>query len=146
MRPHVVLLGLHPDGTLHDAALHGLEVDQNLPSIRLDERLIFANTSYFEEMIHRTNEQFPEASYLAIVCNGINAIDVSGTEMLKDVAGHLEHHDVQLLLIGVKSQVMEVMKVSGLNQLVGNENIFSNYEQARKEVYARLPSDMTYAI
>ncbi len=146
MRPHVALLGLHPDGTLHDAALHGLEVDQNLPSIRLDERLIFANSSYFEEVVLRTSEQFPDARYLAIVCNGINEIDVSGTEMLKDVAGQLEHQGVRLLLIGVKSQVLDVMTVSGLADLVGTDNVFSTYDLARHEVYARLPSDMTYTI
>ena len=146
MRPHVVVLGEDTDGTLRDAALRGLEVDQNLPSIRLDEQLFFANVSYFEEMIHRACEQYPQARYLAIVCDGINDIDVSGTEMLKDVVGQLDHHGVQLLLIGVKSPVMGVMKSSGLDEVVGAENIFSNYAQARKEIYSRLPSDMTYTI
>ncbi|MEI6891085.1 MAG: sulfate permease [Pontiella sp.] len=146
MRPHVAVLGQHPDGRLRDAAVHGLEVDSNLPAIRLDEQLFFANIAYFEERIIHTAETFPDAKYLAIVCDGINEIDVSGIDVLQDVTRQLEHQGTQLLLIGVKNQVMEVMKLSGLDTLIGIENIFPNYEAARKEIYARLPSDMTYAI
>lgn len=146
MRPHIVLLGRHTDGRLRDAKIHGLDVDSNLPAIRLDEQLFFANSAYFEERIIQTSELFVDAHYLAIVCDGINEIDVSGTDMLKDVAGQLKHHETQLLLIGVKSQVMNVMKLSGLDALIGGENIFPDYDSARKEIYSRLPSDITYAI
>lgn len=146
MRPHVALLGLHADGVLRDADRHGLAVDPNMPAIRLDGRLFFANVSYFEERVHEVCERFPNARYLAVVCNGINEVDASGTEMLKEVAGQLGHRGVELLLIGVKSQVMKVIVSSGLDAVVGEENIFASHEQARKEIYARLPSDMTYAI
>ena len=146
MRPHVAVLGPHPDGRLRDAAVHGLEVDSNLPAIRLDEQLFFANIAYFEDRILDTAETFSEAHYLAIVCDGINEIDVSGTDMLKEVTHQLAHQGTQLLLIGVKNQVMEVMKLSGLEALIGEDNIFPNYDAARKEIYARLPSDLTYAI
>ncbi len=146
MRPHVALLGLHPDGSMRDADLHNLEIDPNLPAIRLDGRLFFANASYFEEMVYAACERFPHARYLAIVCSGINEIDASGTEMLKEVADQLKHNGVQMLFVDVKAQVMEVMRLSGLDREVGEENMFATFEKARREIYARLPSDLTYSI
>ncbi|MEE9369239.1 MAG: SulP family inorganic anion transporter [Pontiella sp.] len=146
MRPHVALLGLHPDGAMRDADLHNLEIDPNLPAIRLDGRLFFANASYFEESVYAVCERFPQARYVVVVCNGINEIDASGTEMLKDVASQLKANDVQLLFVGVKNQVKDVMRVSGLDREVGEENFFGTFEHARSEIYARLPSDITYAI
>jgi SulP family sulfate permease len=146
MRPHVALLGLHPDGAMRDADLHNLEIDSNLPAIRLDGRLFFANASYFEENVYAVCERFPEARYVAVVCNGINEIDASGTEMLKEVTAQLKANGVQLLFVGVKKQVKDVMHLSGLDREVGEENFFGTFEAARTEIYVRLPSNMTYAI
>lgn len=146
MRPHVALLGLHPDGSMRDADLHGLKIDPNLPAIRLDGRLFFANTAYFEEMVYLACERFPKARYLAVVFSGINEIDASGTDMLKEVCAQLKLGGVELLFVDVKTQVMHVIRLSGLDREVGETNIFPTFEKARKEVYARLPSDLTYTI
>jgi len=146
MRPHVALLGRHPDGAMRDAEVYNLKVDSNLPAIRLDGRLFFANASYFEEVVYSTCERFPKAHYLALVCNGVNEIDASGTEMLKGVAAQLGDNGMQLLLVGVKKQVMDVMRRSGLVREVGEENIFGSFERAQQAIYARLPSDLSYTI
>jgi SulP family sulfate permease len=138
MRPHVALLGLHPDGAMRD--------DPNLPAVRLDGRLFFANAYYFEEQIHAVCERFPSARYVAIVCNGINEIDASGTEMLKDLSGQLQVDGVELLFIGVKHKVIDVMRASGLNRMVGEANFFGTFDHARQEIYDRLPSDLSYTI
>jgi len=146
MRPHVALLGIHPDGALRDADLHALKSDPNLPAVGMDGRLFFANVAYFEEQVHGICERFPKAHHLVVVCNGINEIDASGTDMLKEVAVYLEANGVQLLLVGVKKQVLDVMHRSGLIQVVGEENLFGSYERAQKAIYARLPSDLSYTI
>ncbi len=146
MRPHVALLGHHPDGAMRDADLHGLEIDPNLPAVRIDGRLFFANASYFEESVYSVCERFPQARYIAIVSDGINEIDASGTEMLKDVASRLQANGVQLLFVGVKNQVKGVMQLSGLDREVGEENFFGTFDSARTEIYNRLPSDLTYTI
>ncbi|MDH3981556.1 MAG: SulP family inorganic anion transporter, partial [Kiritimatiellaceae bacterium] len=144
MRPHVALVAQASDGALCDAALHGLEIDRNLPAIRLDGRLFFANVAYFEEQVHAACDRFPSARQLAIICNGINEIDVSGTEMLKELAEQLQAQGIDLLFIAVKHQVMEVMRASELDRVVGTGNFFNTFDQAREEVYARLSSDLTY--
>lgn len=146
MRPRIPLLGIHPDGTLRDAEKHQLEVDDTLPTIRLDDPLIFANCYYFEERIHETIEHFPKARYLAIIGNGMNQIDTSGTEILKEIDEKLAVNGTQLLFVGIQSAVREAMRRSGLESQVGEENFFSDYTHARTEAYARLPSDQSYAI
>lgn len=146
MHPHVALLGLHPDGAMRDAEAHNLKTDPNLPAIRLDGRLFFANAAYFEEIVHHTCDEHPQARYLVVVCDAINGIDASGTEMLKELTAYLREKGVQLLFVGVKSNVFKVMHRSGLDKMVGRENMFGTFERARKAVYERLPSDMNYTI
>ncbi|MDF7800482.1 SulP family inorganic anion transporter [Pontiellaceae bacterium B1224] len=146
MRPHVSLLGRHPDGALRDADFHGLEVDRNLPAIQLDGRLFFANAAYFEDQVHQHLERVPESRNVAIIFSGINEIDSSGTEMLKELHGQLRHRGIQLMFVGVKQQVLEVLESSGLVERVGRENFFGTYEHAIEEVFARMPSDISFTI
>lgn len=146
MRPHVAVLGRAPDGSLHDADLHHLQVDQLLLAIRLDGRLFFANAAYFEEQVHAALDRFPKAHSVAIISSGINEIDSSGAEMLKELYGQLRLRGITMVFVGVKHQALSVIQSSGLEELIGKEAFYSTFEQARREVYARLPSDISYTI
>ncbi|MDF7809168.1 SulP family inorganic anion transporter [Pontiellaceae bacterium B12219] len=148
MRPKVRLLGLHKDGALRDADFHGLEVDHNLLAIRLDGRLFFANAAYFEDQVHYHLDRVPESKNVAIIFYSINEIDSSGTEMLKELHGQLKHKGIQLLFVGVKRQVQNVLASSGLEEIVGEENFFGTFEHAREAVYERLTAAAasTYSI
>lgn len=146
MRPKVAVLGRHPDGSLRNADLHHLEVDRQLLAIRLDGRLFFANVAYFEDRVHEVMDRFPESKYIAIMFTGINFIDSSGIEMLKELKGQLHHQGITLMFVGVKNQVLNVMQNSGLEEVVGQENFFGTFDHARDEAYSRLPSDITYTI
>lgn len=146
MRPHVAVLARHPDGSLRDADLHHLEVERLLLAIRLDGRLFFANAAYFEDQVHAALRRFPEAKHVAIIFSGINEMDSSGAEMLKELHGQLRHLGVSMMFVGVKSQVLAVMTASGLTVLVGEDNFFGTYDRARQAVIARMPSTMTYTI
>jgi len=146
MRPHVAVLGRHPDGALRNADLHHLEVDRLLLAIRLDGRLFFANAAYFEEQVHAALDRFPEARHIAVIFTGINEIDSSGTEMLKELHGQLKLRGIKMVFVGVKNQVLSVMQASGLEELVGKEAFFGTFENARDDIHSRLPSDVTYAI
>ncbi|MDF7826637.1 SulP family inorganic anion transporter [Pontiellaceae bacterium B12227] len=146
MRPHIALLGRRADGKLEAVDVRSTEVDRNLPAIRLDGRLFFANAAYFEDQVHGHLEQIPESRNVAIIFDGINEIDSSGTEMLKELTGQLGHKEVQLIFVGVKPQVREVLVSSGLVELVGRSNFFGTYGEAYNEVIARMPSDMSFSI
>jgi sulfate permease, SulP family len=146
MRPHVAVLGRHPDGALRDADLHDLEIDHVLPAIRFDGRLFFANAAYFEDQVHSAVDRIPDVQRVAIIFNGINAIDSSGTEMLKELHGQLNHRGVQVLFVGVKNQVLKVIRASGLEDTIGKQHFFGTYDHARDHAAETLATAQTYSI
>ena len=136
MKPNVAMLGRHEDGTYRNAQKHGLTVDPVMPSMRFDGRLYFANTTYFEEQIFRICEEYPAAKFIAVDCQGINAIDASGEEMLHNIVTRLRGSGVQLLFSGVKEPVRTVLDKSGLAEKIGEQNFFHKLDAARASISA----------
>lgn len=134
MKPHVALLGRHPDGSLRDAEAHGLELDGDMPIVRFDGRLYFANVSYFEDTIRELCQRFPQAKYIAIGCSGVNAIDASGEEMLRDLCAQLKESGVELLFIRMKHQVFDVLERSGFVQEFGKDRMFRSLDEAKNAI------------
>ena len=60
MRPRVVYLSRHADGTLRDADAHGLALDQRIAILRFDGRLYFGDSGYFEEKVLEVVTRLPE--------------------------------------------------------------------------------------
>jgi SulP family sulfate permease len=131
MKPNVVLLGRHEDGTYRTAGKYGLPVDPAMPSIRFDGRLYFANITYFEEKIFRVCEEYPDAKFIALDCQGINAVDASGEEMLHNLVTRLRESGVQILFAGVKEPVRKIFEKSGLIREIGEQNLFHKLDAAR---------------
>jgi SulP family sulfate permease len=134
MKPNVAVLGRHEDGTYRNAQKHGLAVDPVMPAMRFDGRLYFANTTYFEEQIFRLCEEYPAARFIAVDCQGINAIDASGEEMLRNVVARLRENGIQLLFSGVKDPVRKVLDRSGLTKEIGEQYFFHKLDAARASI------------
>lgn len=143
MKPNVALLGRHRDGTYHDCKEHPLEADPDMPTIRFDGRLFFANVSYFEDIVLDTCGAFPTARFLAIDCQGINAIDASGVETLRDMVRKLRENDIQMLFIGVKHPVRHLLVKAGLYDEIGAQHIFYKCDSAREFVSQSLAQKST---
>jgi SulP family sulfate permease len=124
MKPRVAVLGLHDDGSMRDADLHSLPIDEKSPLIRFDGRLYFASVSYFEDAVLGVLNRFPEANYIIISADGINAIDASGEAMLHDLIPRLRASGVEMLFVGLKHQVETVINRSGLEDLIGRDKFF----------------------
>lgn len=134
MKPNVAVLGRHEDGTYRDAEKHGLAVDPVMPSLRFDGRLYFANITYFEEQVFRICEKYPDAKFIAVDCQGINAIDASGEETLTNLVVRLRESGVQMLFSGVKAPVRKVLDRSGLAKEIGEQNFFHKLDAARASI------------
>ena len=78
MRPRVAYLARHGDGTLRDADIYGLKLDQRIALMRFDGRLYFGASSYFEDKVLEAVARLPELRYIVIDAGGINHIDASG--------------------------------------------------------------------
>jgi SulP family sulfate permease len=128
------VLGRHEDGTCRNAKQHNLAVDPVMPAIRFDGRLYFASTAYFEEQIFRLCEKYPDVKFIAVDCQGINAIDASGDEMLSNSVTRLRDNGVQLLFSGFKAPVRKVLDRSGLAKEIGEQNFFHKLDAARASI------------
>ena len=140
MRPRVAQLGRFEDGTLRDLAVYpDLPSDPRIILIRFDGSLYFANVSYFEDMVLAAVAAKPDAKYVLVVGDGINQLDASGEEVLHHLAERLRTAGLTLMFSGLKRQVIEVMRRTGLYDLAGGpKGVFPTEDMALAEIYNRL--------
>lgn len=146
MRPRVVILGLHSDSTLRDALQHNLPpLHPKLGAIRFDGALRFVNVSYFEDALLRLEREEPDMSYILVQSSGINEIDASGIEMMRNLLERLKNSGITLAFSGLKKQVSDVMDRTGLTEMIGEQNIFATDRLAIDEICLRLDEQTTPA-
>lgn len=142
MKPRVAVLGRYKDGTLRDIEINkDLPTDENIIAVRFDGSLYFANVSYFEDTMLKAVSTYPDAKYLLVVGDAINQIDASGEEVLHHLVDRLQGNNMTVVFSGLKRQILLVMKESGLFEIIGEQNIFSNEDFALDEIYKRLELD-----
>ncbi len=139
MKPRVAQLGRFMDGSLRDIKVNpDLPTSEHVIAMRFDGSLYFANVAYFEDTILEEVASKPSAKYLLVVSNGINQIDASGEEVVHHLVERLRESGVEIVFSGLKKQVLDVMRNTGLFDLVGQENIFATADQAITAIYQRL--------
>ncbi len=138
MQPRVALLARHPDGTLRDAEVYGLQSCMNISMIRFDGSLYFANTSYFEDKVLGRVSAKPDLKYVIVVGEGINQIDASGEEMIAQLAERLEKVGITLLFTGLKRQVLEVFQRTGLFDKLGAKRFFRTDDLALEYAWIQI--------
>ena len=137
MKPRVALLGRYEDGTLRDAKLHNLPASKVVTVVRFDGRLYFANVSYFEDAVLNAVAENPDAPYVLIVGDGINDIDASGEEVIHHLVDRLNESGVVVIFAGLKKQVIDVMRATGLWDTIGDGRFHSTTEQALEAIFTR---------
>ncbi len=144
MKPRVAQLGRFRDGTLRD-----LKVNPDIPTsphviaMRFDGSLYFANVSYFEDSVLEAVANKPNARFLLVVGDAINQLDASGEGVLHQVVERMQEIGLQVVFSGLKKQVLDVMRSTGLFQTIGQDNIFATEDQALASVRERLGADVT---
>lgn len=141
MKPRVAILSRHPDGSLRDADLFNLDTCNEIQMIRFDGSLYFANTSYFEDTVLQKSAQSPELKYVIVDGQGINEIDATGEEMLRELAERLEKAGVKMMFTQFKKQVMDVLWHSGFLERMGDNRFFRRVDKALDYVWKELGDD-----
>ena len=136
MKPRVAILGRHADGTLRDAAVHDLPASDVVTAVRFDGRLYFANVSYFEDAILEAVANNPKAGNLLVVGDGINELDASGEEVIHHLVDRLRSNGVNVFFAGLKKQVIDVMRATGLLDHLGPGSLFATADMALEAIYA----------
>ena len=141
MKPRVAILGRHPDGTLRDASVHNLPASENVTAVRFDGRLYFANVSFFEDAILEAVARNPKAKYLLVVGDGINELDASGEEVMHHLVERLRSSGVNMVFAGLKKQVVDVMRATGLLAVIGEANFYINADRALESISATVAAE-----
>jgi SulP family sulfate permease len=135
MTPRVAILGRHADGSLRDAAVHNLPASDLVTAVRFDGRLYFANVSFFEDAILDAVAANPKAPYLLVVANGINELDASGEEVMRHLVERLHGNGVTVVFSGLKKQVIDVMRATGLFDCISQQHIFATADMALEAIH-----------
>jgi SulP family sulfate permease len=57
-------------------------------------------------------------------------MDASGEEIMAELVMRLKKSGVQLVFVGLKHQVRDVLKLSGLYEEIGEDHIFYSFDKA----------------
>ena len=141
MKPRVEVMGRKANGTLGGIRTHQLKpISECFVPVRFDGALSFTNVAYFEDMILEAHADFPHAKTILVIGSGINLIDATGEEKIREVAHRLRDVGVQLAFSSLKHQVMKVFNKSGLIQELGQDAFFTDKETALHQLIERYKS------
>jgi len=128
-----------PDGTLSDMKAHGLSpISPHFITLRYDGSLDFLNAAHFEEVILQAHADFPEATTILVIGSGINSMDASGEEKIREIAKYLREAGVTLAFSSLKKPVRDSFNRAGLTELLRAENVFISRDMALRTLGARL--------
>jgi MFS superfamily sulfate permease-like transporter len=138
MRPRAEIVARKADGTLSGIKAHKLEpISRTVVPVRFDGPLNFSTVAYFEDIVIEAVGDFPEAKVILIIGSGINEIDASGEEKIREVAKQLAGCGVQLCFSGLKHQVLSVFERTRLVEEFGRDRFFPNKDTALSTLLAR---------
>jgi MFS superfamily sulfate permease-like transporter len=105
--------------------------------VRFDGSLSFINVAYFEDIILEAQSEFPNAKAILVVGSGINEIDASGEEKVREVAKRLRDVGVTLMFSSLKHQVWQLFREGGLVDELGKEAFFADKATALRVLSER---------
>ena len=139
MKPRVAQLGRFKDGTLRDIKVNpDLPTSPHIIAMRFDGSLYFANIAYFEDTVLELVAAKPNAKFLLVVGDAINQLDASGEEVVHHLVERLRDGGMEVVFSGLKKQILDVMRSTGLFDKIGQDNIFATEDQAIAAIYERL--------
>jgi len=131
MKPRVEVISRKLDGSLGGILTHQLQpMSNHFVPVRFDGSLTFMNVAYFEDMILEALADFPDCKTILVIGSGINGIDASGEEKIRELSERLKKVGVSLAFSSLKNQVIRVFDKSGLSDKLGPNAFYASKEVA----------------
>jgi len=131
MKPRTDIVGRMEDGSLAGVTANRIEpIGRNFIAVRFDGSLNFVNASHFEDVLLEARARNPRARAVLVIGSGINDIDVSGEERLRDVVENFRDSGVEIYFSSLKAQVYEALRRGKLFDLIGADHFFRTKEKA----------------
>jgi len=141
MKPRTDILGRRPDGSLAGVSTNDVEpVGKHFIVVRFDGSLNFVNASRFEDVLLEARAQNPQAHAVLIDGSGINDVDVTGEERLRDVIETFRDNGVELYFTSLKAQVYETLRRGKLFDLLDEDHFIRTKRHALELMHAAFDS------
>jgi sulfate permease, SulP family len=107
---------------------------------RFDAPLIFANAPHFGERVAELAASAqPPLRRIVVSCDAMTDLDITGADALKRLHGELAERRVGLGLARVRPAVAEMLRRTGLEALIGAENIYPSVRSAVRAYVEEYP-------
>jgi MFS superfamily sulfate permease-like transporter len=145
MKPKIVLLSLHPDGTFRNRMRFNLAQCQHVAVIRYSGSLFFASVNYLEEQILERISRMSKLRHILIVGNGINELDASGEDMLSILVSRIREAGYDISFSGLNDSVLDTLHRTHLYEKIGEDHFYRNAARAISSIHpiAHTGSDET---
>lgn len=131
MKPRTDILGRRQDGSLAGISTNDVEpIGNNYIAVRFDGSLNFVNASRFEDVLLEARSANPQARAVLVDGSGINDIDVTGEERLRDVIQTFRDNGIELYFMSLKTQIYDTLRRGRLFDLLGEEHFIRTKDRA----------------
>lgn len=130
--PHTAIEGRLPGTTSYRNVVRNPQAltDPGIVIFRMDAALYFANTAHFKDRIEEIKAANTPLNALILNFFPINHIDSSAAHILEEIIHDLQNEGTQVLIVGIKGPVRDVLVKAGLIELIGEENFFLEMHEA----------------
>ncbi|MBK1716607.1 SulP family inorganic anion transporter [Thiocystis violacea] len=138
-KPRIVSMAPDPRLPKH-AFSSNPEVTQcpQLRIVRIDGSLFFGSVAHVEQFFDRLRAEHPEQKHLALICNGINFVDLQGGHTLTHEAEQRRKAGGGMYLINVKQGLWESLEQCGCLDATGARNVFQSKTAAVRAIFQKL--------
>lgn len=131
MKPRATVVGRKADGSLGGLDSAELEpLGLNFVAMRFDRSLNYLNVAAFEDTVLEILARFPQTRGILVIASGINELDASGEDKVRELALRLRQQGIALMFSSLKKPVAQAFGRTGLLALLGEGNVFPNKETA----------------
>jgi MFS superfamily sulfate permease-like transporter len=135
MRPHIADMVPSADGTLTDASRHHLDTCRFISVVRFEGPLNFTNSASLEDEVLGRIADKTELRHLLIAAQGINEIDASGEDTLRQLVERLRETGLEVSFSGLNDNVIDVLKRTHLYERIGEDHMYPTQARALRDIY-----------
>jgi sulfate permease, SulP family len=139
-RPYIAVLGKRPDapGQYIDVSRHAdAEYVPGLVILRLDAPLYFFNANVARTQILARTQADPPPQAILLDLGASADLDIGTSDMLQSLISDLRDDKIDLLFAQVRGSVRDRMRLTGLLEHIGAENIYMTVDAAVRAFEAR---------
>ncbi len=138
-RPYIAILGKQPDtGNYGDVKRHDDTVTiPGMVLLRLDAPLYFFNANVARTQIMAQAAEDPPPQAIVLDLAATADLDIGTSDMLRDLDADMMDAQIELMYAEVRGSVRERMRVTGLLDQIGEQDIFDSVDDAVKDFLTR---------